>query len=172
MSDKRIFPVRVLNFWDSFKRIGLDNRTNLGRFIKSDYILLLPVLVLAVYMTLIPHSNYSYPLHVDEWSHLAYSQATLQAGSTTYINPFDGQSIIGLESPNLEAGYHLFLGIVQQVTNVPWFYISRYMPGAIFMLTAFVVYILGRRHGFGWEAAFFTCMIPTTVGILGPAFLV
>jgi len=31
---------------------------------------------------------------------------------------------------------------------------------------------LAQREGFGWEAAFFTCLIPTTVGILGPAFMV
>jgi hypothetical protein len=34
------------------------------------------------------------------------------------------------------------------------------------------VYILCNRQGFGWEAAFLVALIPTSVGILGPAFLV
>jgi hypothetical protein len=40
------------------------------------------------------------------------------------------------------------------------------------MMSVLSVYTLARRQGFGWEAALFACLIPTTVGILGPAFLV
>jgi hypothetical protein len=40
------------------------------------------------------------------------------------------------------------------------------------MITVLMVYILAEREGYGFEAALFTCLIPTTVGILGPALLV
>lgn len=49
--------------------------------------------------------------------------------------------------------------------------IFRYFPGIVFLMIVLSVYILGRREGFGWGAALFTCLIPTTVGIMGPAFL-
>jgi hypothetical protein len=39
-------------------------------------------------------------------------------------------------------------------------------------MTVLSVYVLAQREGFGWESAFFTCLITTTVGILGPGFLV
>jgi len=50
--------------------------------------------------------------------------------------------------------------------------IFKYFPAVIFMITVLSVYILTKRQGFGWEAALLTCLIPTTVGILGPGFLV
>ncbi len=141
------------------------------RIIKFDHLLLIPIMALAFYIAFIPHLDYPYPVHIDEWFHLAYSKAMLNAGSTAFVDPFFGQSTINLAS-NLETGFHLFWGVFQRISGLPWTIIFRYFPGIVFMLTVLSVYILARREGFGWEAAFFTSLIPTTVGILGPAFLV
>ena len=138
---------------------------------KLDYLLLLPIMALAFYIAFIPHHNYPYPVHIDEWVHLAYSEAMLRAGDTAFTDPFLGQSTLGL-SANLEAGFHLFWGIFHQISGLSWVTIFRYFPGIVFMMTALSVYTLARREGFGWEAALFTCLILTTVGILGPAFMV
>lgn len=132
---------------------------------------MLPIMALAFYIAFIPHQSYPYPVHIDEWVHLAYSRAMLQAGDTVITDPFFGQSTIGLSS-NLEAGFHLFWSIFHQISGVSWLTIFRYFPGIIFIITVLSVYIMADREGFGWEAALFTCLIPTTVGILGPAFLV
>ncbi|MDP3880157.1 MAG: hypothetical protein Q8Q07_07645 [Dehalococcoidales bacterium] len=139
--------------------------------LRLDYLLLLPVLGLAFYIAFIPHQNYPYPLHVDEWVHLARSSAIIEEGSITIIDPFFGQSVVSLSS-NLEASFQMFWGVFQQLSGLSWMSIFRYFPGIIFMITVLSVYILARREGFGLEAAFFACLIPTTVGILGPAFLV
>ncbi len=147
------------------------NRQNIWQLAKSDYLKLVPILALAFYIAFIPHLNYPYPLHIDEWIHLALSKAMLQAHNTTFINPFSGQEFLSLSS-NLEAGFHLFWGVFQSISGISWLTIFRYFPGVVFMITVLSVYILAQRRGFGWEAAFFTCLIPTTVGILGPAFLV
>jgi hypothetical protein len=141
------------------------------RLAKSDYLKLALILSLAFYLAFIPHANYSYPVHIDEWVHLAHSEAMLGAQDTTYVDPFLGKSTVGITS-NLEAGYHLFLGVFHRISGISWPDIFRYFPGIIFMATVLSVYVLARREGFGWEAAFFTSLIPTTVGILGPAFLV
>ena len=132
---------------------------------------LLPVLALAFYVAFIPHQGYPYPLHIDEWLHLAYSKAMLQAGNTTIIDPFLGQRVLGL-SENLEAGFHAFWSVFHSISGLSWLTIFKYFPSVVFMVTILSVYILARREGFGWEAALFTCLIPTTVGILGPGFLV
>jgi len=42
----------------------------------------------------------------------------------------------------------------------------------VFIITILSTYVLANRQGFGWEAAFFVALIPTTVGILGSAFIV
>ncbi|MFC2025165.1 hypothetical protein ACFLTG_01985 [Chloroflexota bacterium] len=130
--------------------------------------MLIPILGLAFYIAFIPHQNYLYPLHVDEWVHMAHSNAMLQSGSITFTNPFFGASATN----PLEAGFHLFWGVFQRLSGISWVVIFRYFPGIIFIITILAVYIMAQREGFGLEAAFFTCLIPTTVGILGPAFLV
>ena len=144
---------------------------NLWRLAKSDYLKLVPILALAFYVAFIPHISYPYPVHIDEWVHLAYSNAMVQAHDTTYVNPFFGGSTVSITS-NLEAGFHVFWAVFHQISGISWLTIFRYFPSIIFIITALSVYTMARREGFGWEAALFTCLIPTTVGILGPAFLV
>jgi hypothetical protein len=137
---------------------------------KSAY-LILPVVALAFYIAFIPHQSYPYPLHVDEWLHWANSEAILKAGSTTFNDPFSGGSATSLTS-NLEAGFHLFWGVFHQTSGISWLTIFRYFPSVILAMTVLSVYVMAQRQGFGWEAALFVSLIPTTVGILGPSFLV
>ncbi len=145
---------------------------------KADCFKLIPILALGFYLTFIPHVEYQYPLHVDEWSQLAYSETILQAGDMQFTEPFHGEVVEGLTGSEYGLGYylsigsHLFWGIVHQITGIPWLIIYRYFPSLFFILIILAGYIVGRRQGFGLEAAFFTCLIPTTVGVLGPAFLV
>ncbi|MFC2070364.1 hypothetical protein ACFLTB_04240 [Chloroflexota bacterium] len=132
---------------------------------------LVPVLVLAFYVAFIPHISYPYALHVDEWVHLARANAMIEASGASIADPLIGGASLGISS-NLEAGYQLFMAVFQSISGISWMDIYRYFPSVVFMITVLSVYVLARRKGFGWEAAFFTCLIPTTVGILGPAFLV
>ena len=146
------------------------NNNNTHIIPKSAY-LLLPIIGLAFYIAFIPHQGYPYPVHIDEWVHLAHSEAMLKASSTSYPDPFSGESVRTISS-NLEAGFHLFWGIFHQISGISWPTIFRYFPSVILIITVLSAYILAQREGFGWEAAFFTCLILTTIGILGPAFLV
>ncbi len=142
------------------------------KFLKFENLGLLLVATFAFYIAFIPHLNYPYPVHIDEWVHLAYAKATLAEGRIIFAEPFFGQSIGGPFSPNLEAGFHLFLSTLRQISGLPWLTIFRYFPSVVFTMTVLSVYILARRERFGLEAALLTGLIPTTVGILGPGFLV
>ena len=144
---------------------------NVWRVARSDYLKLLPILGLAFYIAFIPNQNYLYPVHIDEWVHLAYAKAMLQAQDVTFLDPFSGQPPVGLES-KLYIGYYLFWGVFQDISGISWLTIFRYFPSIIFIFTALSTYVLARRWGAGWEAALFTSLIPTTIGILGPAFMV
>jgi len=62
--------------------------TNVRKVLRFDFLMLLPILDLAFYIAFIPHQSYLYPLHVDDWVHIAHSNAILQSGSTTYVEPF------------------------------------------------------------------------------------
>lgn len=138
---------------------------------KSEHWKLIPILALVVYIASIPHKDYPYPVHIDEWVHMARAEAMLRAGDTSFNDPFSMQTRFTI-SANLETGFQLFWGVFQRISGLSWVSIFRYFPSFIHMLTTLSVYILARRLGFGWEAAFFSSLIPTTVGIMGPAFLV
>ncbi|MFC2067357.1 hypothetical protein ACFLUO_10010 [Chloroflexota bacterium] len=147
------------------------NQQNIHRIIKSDYLKLVPIMILAFYLVFIPHHNYAYPVHLDEWMHMACSNEIIKEASTSGLdNPFTGKGAI--RNQYEEVGFHTFWAVFHQISGLSWLDIFRYFPGIVFTFTVLSVYILARRQGFGWEAAFFTCLIPTTVGIIGPGFLV
>ncbi len=139
-------------------------------FLTSDYLKLIIILALAFYLTLMPKLNYPYPLHLDDWDHIAHTNSMLEANSLDYPDPYSGEKITN-EVMVFEAGYHLFLGLLVKC-GVSWLDIYRYLPSIIFCLLILSVWFLARKEGFGWEAAFFACLMPSTVGILGPVFLV
>lgn len=133
--------------------------------------MLLLILGLAFFIAFIPHRDYAYPMHVDEWVHMTRAEAIIHTGSLTFTDPFSGNEATTLSS-NLEASFQLFWGVFKTISGISWLTIFRYFPSIIFMLTVLSVYTMARREGFGLEAAFFTLLIPSTVGVLGPAFLV
>ena len=147
------------------------SQENIHKIPKSDYLILPFIMALAFYIAFIPHLNYLYPVHLDEWIHLACSNEIIKEASAVGLaSPFSGGGAIGNQL--LEVSFHLFWAVFHQISGISWLVIFRYFPGIVFMLTVLSVYILAQRQGFGWEAALFTCLVTTTVGILGPAFMV
>jgi hypothetical protein len=145
----------------------------LNRFLKSgkDAYLLVPIIALALFIAFIPNISYPYPVHIDEWVHMAHGETLMQVGDINYPDPFygeEGASVVRM----LEAGFHIFTGVFQSISGISWVNLAMYLPSVIFAFTILSVFMLTRRMGFGWEAAFFTCLIPTTVGIMGPAFFI
>jgi len=95
----------------------------------------------------------------------------MQAADIHYLDPFSGKESPGLVAV-LEVGFHILFGVFHRISGISWVDIVRYLPSLVFMITVLSVYILARKEGFGWEAALLTCLIPTTVGIMGPAFFI
>lgn len=139
---------------------------------KWDYLILVPILALAFYIAFIPHMDYPYPVHIDEWNNFSFIKAILHAQSTTYTHPYLERMMNTSSNIDLETSFRVFWVVFYDISGISWLTIFRYFPGVIFMITVLSVYTFARREGFGWEAALFTCLIPTSVGILGPAFLV
>lgn len=141
------------------------------RLFASEIVKLLPILALACYFALIPHLDDDYPVHVDEWAHLTYTKALQEAESIDFTEPFP-TSLYPTDVQDPEIGYHVFLSMFQDITGISWLTFFKYFPSIVFMITVLSIYILGRREGYGWPAALAACLIPTSVGILGPAFMV
>jgi len=132
-------------------------------------LLLVLILLLAVFMAYIPHLDYVYPIHIDEWWHYGDAQSLVETGRIPYLDPFNSGELL---TEDIEAGYHLLLGEIRLITDISWLNLFRFLPGFIFALLAFQAYAFGRGRGFGLGAAFLVCLIPTTIRLLGPAFLV
>ncbi len=115
-----------------------------------------------------PHWDYRYPLHVDEWFAQGFTQSMIESGSLQYPTPYGGEEI----SHHPEMGFHLLLAFLKTSTGLSWLGLYRVAPGVLVALLAFLVYALGRRDGFGWAAAIFVPLIPTSIRTLGPTFLV
>jgi len=133
------------------------------------YVGLSLILAFAFFMAFIPHLNYMYPLHIDEWFHFGYSQTLTQAQGLPFIEPFYGETVV---SDHAEIGFHFFLSEIKLLTGLSWINIFLFLPSIIFVLTTLTAFSIGKRANFGLEAAFFVALIPTTVRFLGPSFLV
>ena len=126
------------------------------------------ILLFSFWVGMNPHWDYRYPLHVDEWFAIGYAQSTLDAGGLQYASPY-GQGEISFHP---EMGFHLLLGFLKTTAGLSWMGLYRVAPGLLLALLAFLTYAFGRRAGFGWAAALFVPLIPTSIRTLGPAFIV
>lgn len=148
----------------------LDMQRIIARF-KSKTWLLLPIMALAFYMAYIPHQAGHLPVHLDEWTHIANANEIISHGSMRgLVDPFTGGPLNFNQT--VESGFETFLAVFHQVSGLSWPDITRFFPGVLFMGTVLSVYTLTRKYGTGVESAFFTTLIITTVGLLGPGFLV
>lgn len=137
--------------------------------VKREYITLFVVLVIAVFFAYIPHMDYNYPVHRDEWINLAKAKAIIKEKNVVYLDPFLGEDIV---RGDLEIGLRLWLAIFILTSGIPEMMSFKFLP---FFITTFLVvsvYIFARRLGYGLEAAFVVALFPTSVQLLGPAFVV
>jgi len=127
------------------------------------------ILVLAYFVASIPHIDYRYPIHSDEWMNLSNIKGLLNSGQIFFPNPINAGEI---HSPDTEIGFHLLLGELKLITGISWLNMFRYLPSIIFILLAFQTYNCCKGGKLGLAAAFFITFIPTTIRFLGPGFLV
>ncbi|MBI4338209.1 MAG: hypothetical protein HY683_10325 [Chloroflexi bacterium] len=135
----------------------------------ASWVALLAVLALAAFLTYRPHASYPLPLHVDEWFHYAYAQAVADTESATFADPFFGTRTI---SEHAEGGFHILLAAFQQLTGADWTAFFRFGPAVLFTLMVLAAYAYGQRMGAGLPMALLVALLPTTLRVLGPIFLV
>ena len=57
----------------------------------QEIILLLLIILLGIFITYIPHLEYPFPLHVDEWHHIALAEEIAKTGSFLQYYPYTGK---------------------------------------------------------------------------------
>lgn len=131
---------------------------------KSNVFLLVLFIMLAVYLNFMPHLNYKFPLHVDEWVHFQYANH-LSSSAPLY---FRG------EYKSLEAGFHYLLASLNSV-GISYLFMFNYFASLVTILICLGVFILTRAffsETAGVFSVLFIGLLKSSVLILGPVLFV
>jgi len=134
----------------------------------QEIILLLLIILLGIFITYIPHLEYPFPLHVDEWHHIALAEEIAKTGSFLQYYPYTGKPA----THDLEIGYHMLLAGIQALTGLG---IRMFILTGLFTIASILsVFTLARRWGedIALLSALFVAIIPSTLAIGGPVFLI
>jgi hypothetical protein len=128
----------------------------------------------------LPHTDlgitgaYPYPRHMDEWVHWGRAAATYRQGTVAFASPWTGAGTGGSAFRGVpfyhEIGFNAYNAVLHKVTGLPFLTVFEYGAAATFLVLVLGAYAVGRRHGYGLEAAAFAALVPTTPRFLGPAF--
>ncbi len=125
---------------------------------------IIPILLLAAFSSYIPHMNYPYPLHVDEWFHITVAE---EITHNSAIDLYSGQPF----HLGMERAWHIMLAGIFLI--LPPLKIYPFLIMALSILATFSIYTFAKRYGerTALIAAFLAALIPSNVTIGGPALL-
>lgn len=131
-----------------------------------EVILILMILALGCFLSYYHHLSYEFPLHVDEWFHIAMAK---QIAKLDFRDPYYGKPLRRC----LEIGWHSLLALfvlltddVRHFTYLPSFFHALDILATFFFVDRF----LGRKEAF--FAALLAAIIPSHLAFGGPIFLV
>src|SRR3989338_6602189 len=119
------------------------------------------------------YGDYSYPLHTDEYAHLAQATDIVEHKSIEMVNPYFQNRPYHLR---LENGFHVFLAFFVALFKERTVLLYPYLRDAVFAINAVLVWLLAMRlsRSFfaGMFAALFFIFLKSNITILGNLFLV
>jgi hypothetical protein len=132
---------------------------------KTRILLIIAILIAIFFLVYSPHNNYRFPIHIDEWHHIA---ETTKLGNGEYqIRGTDGIRTMGFE-----LGFHAILFPISQITDLVQTY--QYFPATWAMVSAltlfFIVYKKTNKFLIGILAMIFFASIKTNTNLAGPWF--
>ncbi len=121
--------------------------------------LLLLILLFIALLNIVPHFGYKYPLHIDEWRHLALARDMIHNDN--------------IYKYNLEKGFTYFLFFLDK-SGVDLLFSYRYLPIVFVILTSVLLfltlYALTKKYYIALLAVIFFASLKSNVNILGPWF--
>lgn len=100
-------------------------------------LILILSLLLVFILVYSPHFSYKYPLHVDEYHHIAKAINFLETGNLNVIPNYQHQPF----SPNLEPGFTMLLSVFSFITQNPILF-YKFLPAIFAALAAFILFHL------------------------------
>src|SRR3989338_6114735 len=105
------------------------------------WLILFPVLLIFV-LAYSPHVDYLFPLHVDEWQHLARARHVVETGRIQQVNPY---FLEPTPHPNVEPGFTLFLAFILWLFRGSLLWIFPVLPAVFAAASALSIFLLMRE---------------------------
>ncbi len=117
------------------------------------------------------HSGYNYPMHLDEYHHIAQSMQIIEKKGFVSTNPYFAEPI---RHENLEPGFHILLSELFLLTGMDPVQHYGFLPALFACLSAFMLFVLVNKitNNF-WTGVFamvFFASLKSSVNILGINF--
>jgi len=136
-------------------------------FHRKETICLIFIIILAFFLNLIPHLNYPYVFHVDEWFHIARAKQIVLASKVDW---YGGQDF----SLGFERGWHLMLAAIYFIFkfDIPhWIYLPSILHSiSIICVFIFVSRLYGKYEGL--ISSLLIALLPSNITMGGPVFLI
>ncbi len=117
------------------------------------------------------HSGYNYPMHLDEYHHIAQSVQIIEKKGFVSTNPYFAEPI---RHENLEPGFHILLSEFFLLTGMDPVQHYGFLPALFACLSAFMLFVLINKitNNFwtGIFAMLFFASLKSSVNILGINF--
>lgn len=133
------------------------------------WLIVILIVAISLLLTLVTRPAVTGPIHVDEWTNLAYAEALSVEQSLPHADPIFDQSEINYRP---ETGFRVFLVQIRDITGVSWISLFPILPAVMAALFAVTVLGLGVSLRTGLFAGVLAIGTPTTLRFLGPEYAV
>src|SRR3989344_5067813 len=131
---------------------------------KKSVIILALFIILGIILNFLPHLDYSYPMHADEWTHMALAKNL--TSSTLYFEKAPGK--------DLEIGFHLIIAFLNKI-GISYLFIFRFFPVLMTILISLSVFLWVREISNEKAALFsvlFIALLNSNATLLGMVYFV
>ena len=158
---------------DLFKLFKVMSKKDLPKTILKA-LLLFGVLVFIFFIVYKPHLDYIFPIHSDEWQHLALATRIIDdRQNPVNFNPYSKEL---LPTYDLEIGFHVFLAEFFSLTGLDSVLSYKFLAAFFACVAAFALFVLVYSHFNDFFAGVFAMLffasLKSNVNILGLWFFV
>ena len=108
---------------------------------KYEYAILSIILLSAFFINSFYNTN-SFPIHPDEYTHIAQGVDIIEKGKIDFVNPYFSYPLF---HPRLESGFHLLLAILIIIFKDNFIFWFNFLKNLIFVLNTFLIFFLAYR---------------------------
>ena len=118
------------------------------------------------------HLRYDYPMHGDEWTHLAQAVYVMDSKSIGFVNPYIQKKTFHRD---LESGFHIFIAEHFLLTNTEPSANYKFLPALFAVITSLFIFLFIRKitnDYIGFLSMIFFSTLKSNINMMGTWFFV